>query len=189
MPLLDRSKWSPRAATTGTEDAAQLNLAQGAPASSGRVTLPDSRRASWPQSRGRNPARTDLAQHDRRISRLAPASRENPRVRFSLGRLQRRSFFVDEVMPVGEHKPRSVSGSPSVDLPHPRHRRRPGALTGRACPPTPGATGSSTLGLTHLQFEVLLTAARTSAKPEPLRVGLPAGSSSDSECPMPPRSP
>ena len=37
------------------------------------------------------------------------------------------------------------------------------ALTGRPRPPTRRATESPTLGLTHLQFEAMLTAARDSA--------------------------
>ena len=47
-------------------------------------------------------------------------------------------------------------------LPDLRHRRRPGALTSRACPPS-GRVGRVADPRVHLQFEALLTAARQSA--------------------------
>ena len=50
-------------------------------------------------------------------------------------------------------------------LPDLCHRRRPGALTGRACPPALSPARITHLGFTHLQFEALITTARQSPNP------------------------
>jgi integrase/recombinase XerD len=60
------------------------------------------------------------------------------------------------------HHLTAVLGSRRV-LPHLRHRRRAGALPGRARPAAARHGRIAPLGFTHLQFEALLTAARESA--------------------------